>query len=343
VRLLIAAIAFVLATGAASAACEAPAVHDPAQIQYFLGIEPSDSILDVWCRLQALQGEYQMKIVFPAKGAERVFNVTFDGTPSQDKIEMATMIQSVLPTAPGPALDENGMDFGAVLEQVVQGRAPQTQTGIPFGIPEMFAGADDLLLWQPISLRLRPVKLAGVDFVLSVNLYPSIGRYIMAMNGSAEDLVLRGWHEHALRGRGPGRRSCPDYVPKCEHFGDVVDIHAAWVVENVVLSTEGTHLSSAALTILGQIEAQNARFIEGRSKLRNFNPTHGAAEVVIETPSRVVRAVAEGDDERAAGTQAISIMWRENAKSRYSYAKALYDYANDARKAMVMNALTPSQ
>lgn len=342
-RILAAALFLVLSTFGAQAACEVPPVEPSAGIHYFLNIQPSDGILDVWCRLQTLQGQYKVNVYFERIKAHRSFEVAFDGTPSHDRIELASFIQSLLPTAGGQkAIDENGMNFSLALERVVQGAAAQTPDNQDLGIPTQFDGSKSVAFWEKVALRIKPVTIGGIEFTLTVNFRPAVGRLMMALNGQAEDLVLRGWHEFVLREAGPGRENCPKNVPDCKDLGDVIDLHTAWVVESVLLEAYGSGLSATAMAILGQIEAENDEWITS-SNMKRFEPTTGEASIDASDKSREVRARADGDPKRTAGTQAIRILWNEVPKSRLTYTFALQDYARQIRESMVLQSATQKE
>lgn len=340
-RFLLSVAILLLGAQAAMATCELPpAQPSPDGINYIMGIEPSDGILDVWCRFQALRGDYKITVLFPGRdgaeiGAKKSLDVSFDGTFSQDRIEFATFIQSLLPMTDRSAMDEFGKDFGLVLEDAVQGLAVKTPGGEPLGIPPAYDFADELILWQPIAIRIEPLNMAGVDFTLSIRFEPNVGRYLMQVNGQAEDLILRGWHANVLRRAGPARDSCPPTIPQCADFGDVIDVRTAWVVNNVVLEAKGSGLSAAAMTVLGQIVADNSENVHG-NPLRNFSPTKGQASFDITGTAREILLRADGDRTGATGTKAIRVMWHERFDSQFSYAYALADYGRRAREAMVM-------
>lgn len=343
---ILATLAFlILGTAAAQAECVPPPTPAAADGIYFpLGIDPTDGILDVWCKLQSLQGDYGLTINFIDHAASRKFPVTFDGTRSLERIELATMIQSLLPVQDMPAVDENGMDFGSVLEMSVQPLAPRSPSSdnvrsTPMGVPEIYDFADDVVLWAPITLDLYPVKIAGIDFRVRTSFRPSFGRYLMAKTGAAEELVLRGWHRNVLRGASPNRDTCPPHIPACKDLGDVIDLNTAWTLNAVTFEARGSGLSNAALQLFSQIAAENPDLV--RNPLRNFSPTIGDASFDTNGESRQIIAKAEGDPNKVAGTQRIWVQWKEVDNSKSTYGWVLEDYARRTREAMILN--NPSQ
>lgn len=339
-KLLLAGMFFFAGTFAAAAACDAPATQSNDRIQFFLGIEPSDGPLDVWCRIQSLQGAFKVNVWFPAKevNAHKSMDVVFDGTPSRDRMEFATFLQSILPTTAETIRGENGADFGIVLESAVQGLADRAKDGQELGFSSKYDMSREIALWEPMTLRVRPVMIAGIEFTLEVSFKPSVGRFIEALEGHADDLILRGYHERVLRNAGVVRTSCPPEVPDCLDLPkDVIDLHAPWVLQDVIIRADGKSLSAAAISVLGNIEAQY-RDLMGFSIMQQFKPTVGDARFEVSTVNREILARADADPDGTSGSSNVRVMWRERPQTPTTYDSALRAYALSAREAMVLTS-----
>lgn len=341
---ILATMIFILFGGAAAhAACDAPAPEPHDGIQFFMGIQPSDDPLDVWCRLQSLTGSYKVDVWFNRKevDAHRFFPVTFDGTPSHERGELAEFIQSVVPSGPVPFKDENGQNFQLVLNRSTQLQARMSPDGDPLGVPAQYDIARDMVLWEPMALRIEPVNIDGVSFRVTVSFRPSVGRALQAVSGTAEDLILKGWHEYVLRDAGPANeRGCPDAIPDCTSLGDQIDLHTAWTVSSVLIEARGKNLSAAALSILSGIEVANKKWITTGQSMAGFDPAWGQASFDADDGARRVRARADGDPDHSGGSQVIRILWDELPKAKTTYHAALDAYADQFRANLVFNAPT---
>jgi len=344
-RILAIIVFILLGSASAHAECVVPPTNpSPDGINFLLGMDPSDGILDAWCRIQSLQGEYKVTVNFLEAKAKRSFDISFDGTPSKDRMEFATLIQSMLPTYDAPALDENGMNFGDVLQTSVQPRAAKSPESKLFstttlGVPPVYDFADDIILWAPVTIDVYPITIADVNFTLRVSFRPSFGRYLMAKSGTAEELILKGWRDKVLRHATPFQDTCPDNIPNCKDLEPVVDIHTAWVLNAVTLHAEGSGLSAATMQLFSQLAADNPK--KSSNPLSNFSPTEGSASFDIRGEYRSITAKAFGDTNRIAGTQEIEVQWLETQNSKKTYSWMLEDYAKRTREAMVLQ--NPSQ
>lgn len=320
------------AAGAMAANCTPPAEPEGQGIRFLLGIQPSDGILDVWCRIQAVPGNYRVNVLFPAHKAHRSFEASFDGSRSRPKEELANFIRSLLPTKDGKMTDEQGMAFPAVLGTSVQAQAPEAPDGQGIGVPKALPGSDVIALWEPVVLRVRPLKIADAEFTLLVTFRPSAARFLMGLTGSAERFQVQGYKSRVL---GPdGVSGCPKRIPSCDKLPEVVSLDTAWIVDSVKLEASGGGLSRAAATVLGQLVEDNRSYV-GSNTMQRFSAPYGEGEVNADDGVREVLALATGDLQRAAGTQTIEVLWRERRNSKGTYATNLADWLKQVREQLV--------
>jgi len=332
----------------AAASCAPPSDGDP--LPYFAQIQPSDSPLDVWCRLHASlpPANYKAKVVFAAPKrklfegayrAERVVNLRVDPAEPDPRMQMARLIQSLVPAKPGAqARDANGQPFSMALEWVVQATAPTTPeapTSQGLGLPTSYPGAKSYALWMPMALNLSPVSLFGQDFELQVVFRPHVTRLIHALEGKAERFVLKGAADKAL----PFAETsgCPeDRAPDCKGAPETLDLVTAWVVDSVKL----TSLAKGGLSKTTESLAAWLRQSRVRPSVntmeQDYKATEGRAKLEIRTPTRELQMLAAGDPNKASGTQSIVIQWRELPKVKNSYASWLDDTAQALRDQIVL-------
>lgn len=336
------ALAFFLAAGTAHAQCPVPADPPDDGVRFFLGMQPSDGPLDVWCRLQALNGKYRLDVSFsdfangPSDfGPHRAFDMEFSGRPERPRRELADLIQSLLPTGDGPPKDENGQAFPAVLAKTVQGTAAKTPDGQALGLPPDYPRSRELFLASPLTIRLRTLKMAGSDFTLEVYFKPSVARFMMALSGQAEDLTFAAWKGRVVQGSMIGE--CGSAVPDCKGLPDVLRVHAAWQFDRVIIRSDpGTRLSATAMTLLGQIAADNARFVS-ENTMDRFDPAVGDGRIAATDGVREVIAVSEPDGSGTAGSRGVKAMWREKPeKPKQTYAGRMAEWAAQARRSLVL-------
>lgn len=320
---LAAAAAFVALASAQANAEGAPAdttciAHDYSHattLPWFLGLYPADDLMAAWCRIQQLPGNVRFNIWFPHTQAHKSWDTTF--TTQLPAGRIVELVQSLIPQQDGPVLDENGMPFSRVLGNAVQAAAEKTPgpNVEKLGFAANHPAANELILWEPIVLRVRPVVLEGQDFTLTVTLRPNIGAFALAMQGQATDIQFVGY-----RKRLPGGNivsDCSDQIPLCEHLTDAqqVLIHAPWVVTRVNLEANGVNMTESAINIYNSLQA---RF--GDSSGSNISRTTGKGNMTLKDgPSQMVFK-AEGGE---GGTSKISITWQE--AGRRDTVKSYFD------------------
>jgi len=318
----------------ALAACTAPAAPAGDGIHFLLGIQPSDGLLDVWCRVQALRGQYKVDIFFPEVGAHKSFTTTFDGQGSHSREELGQFIRTLLPTTDGPAKDENGMAFPQVLTVVAQASAAQAPDGQPLGVPDSVPGSKAIALWQTVVLRIKPIRMGNADFTLLVGFRPSSARFLMSLLGAAERFQVQGYKRRVVSSGYFGK--CPATVPSCKDLPDVVDLDTAWLFDSVTLRAEGGGLSGAAMTVLNQLAEDNHSFLRSNN-LQSFEAPTGAAEVAATDNTREMKATAEPDPNGATGTQTITVTWREQRNAKGTYAASLAEWLKAERQDLVLH------
>lgn len=335
--LFLAACAF--AGPAAAQACKAPADSGYQGIRFFLGIEPSDGILDVWCRIQSLKGKTRVRIEFPAVGAGRTTEFEFTGSPTLPREALASYIQSLLPArADAPARDPiDGMPFAAALDGIVQAAATRTPDGQMLGLPTAWPSSKALALWQPVILRARPLYIGGKEFALGVLFKPSPGRFLMSVQGQSEQFILKAPNSRTMRFKKfLDNEECSGLIPACKDLGETLDVHTAWVVDQVMLIAEGGNLSGATQVLFPQIASSNHNWVEYNS-MRRFSVPHGEAEVEARDGARELQALAIGDDAKITGTSKITVIWKERPNVKGTYASNLYDWTQKTRSSLLLN------
>lgn len=281
-------------------ACPATDFSGTGYNNWFLGVHPSDDLITVWCRLQQLPGNVRFNIMFPTYKVHHSWNTSFEGaklTPTH----IVRLVQSLLPMVNTTAKDENGMEFHKVLQSVVQLQAKQTPSGRDLGFAPEHPSAKELVLWEPIVLRVRPVVLAGQEFTLSITLKPNMGILALALQGQATDLKFKGWKGRMDAG-GMFGRGCSSAIPACEDLPESPSFHAPWVVTEMELTTQGNNLTNSAVAIMDRLG--RSRFAEGGVK--SFNSTNGQGNLKIDDKQTRMEMQAVGSP---GGTKSITIRW----------------------------------
>lgn len=292
----------------AAVTCLAPDHSGSGRMDWFLGLHPSDDLLSTWCRLQQVPGVIRLNILFPMTKAHRSWDTSFDGgtLPAHKIVEL---VQSLLPIGDGPAKDEKGMEFPKVLQNVVQlaaERAPDKQI---LGFAPTHPAAKELVLWEPLVFRIKPIALAGQEFTLFVTMRPSLGLLALGLQGQATDVKLQGWKGRMDIG-GLFGNSCSATIPICKDLGEVVSFHAPWVLEEVRLEATGDNMTASAKAIMDQLvhSSSRSRFTK-QGKPATFDITTGTGTVSLSDDISTMTMEAIGS---AGGTKAIKITWKES-------------------------------
>ncbi|MTH96003.1 hypothetical protein [Roseibium sp. RKSG952] len=292
-------------------------------LPWFLGFYASDDLMTAWCRIQQLPGNVRFNVWFPHTNVHKSWDTNFDGQtlPAERIVEL---VQGLLPQSDGPVLDEDGMAFARVLGNVVQAAAENTPGPDirKLGFAANHPAAKELILWEPIVLRVRPVALMGQNFTLTVTLRPNIGAFAMGMQGRATDIQFYG-----ARKRLPGTgimSDCSDQIPYCEHLADVdrATIHAPWIVTRVHLEANGENMTETAVNLFNSLQA---RF--GSSGGSSINRTTGEGDMTLSDGRADLVFRAYGG---AGGTNRITMTYEE-ANKKNSVASYFAEQAEEYR------------
>jgi len=306
-------------------ACLAPDYSGTGRMSWFLGMHPSDDLLSTWCRIQTLPGAVRFNVYFPVTGAHRSWDTSFEGG-TLPATRIVEIIQSLLPTGDGPAKDENGMEFPKVLSNVVQLAAESAPDNTRLAFAQSHPAARELALWEPVMLRVKPVALAGQEFVLTATLRPNLGLLALALQGKATDVRLQGWKGRMQMGGFFGS-SCSAAIPFCHDAGEVVTFHAPWILTEVRLDAQGDNMTEAAAAIMNRLSSSSrSRFIkEGLPPVLDPATGEGTLQMTDGISSMEMRAIGS-----PGGTKSISIVWKEGMHE-LSVAKQLEDAGNTYR------------
>lgn len=306
--------------------CLAPDHSASGRMDWFLGLHPTDDLLSSWCRIQTLPGAVRFNVYFPVTGAHQSWDTSFEGglLPASRIVEI---VQSLLPTSDGPARDANGMEFPKVLSNVVQLAAEKAPDNTKLGFAKSHPAVRELVLWEPIMLRVKPIALAGQEFTMTATLRPNLGMLALGLQGKATDLRLQGWKGRMQMGGFFGN-SCSSSIPFCQDAGEIVTFHAPWVLTEVRLDAKGDNMTEAAAAIMNQMSGPSAssRFLkDGLPPV--FNPKSGNGSLTLTDGISSMVMTAEGSP---GGTKSISIVWKESAQQN-SVGKLLEAAADSYR------------
>lgn len=292
--------------------CQAPDYSRNMQIPWFLGLHPLDDLLNSFCRVQQLPGDLRFNILFPSYNVHRSWDISFDGK-KLPATEIVRMVQSTLPAVDGPAKDENNMEFHKVLQSVVQLQAQETPSGRPLGFAPEHPSSKELVLWEPIIIRVKPVVMAGEEFVMTVTLKPNLGILALALQGKATDVRFRGWKGRMKTG-GLFGRGCSSAVPACEDLQESPIFHAPWLVSDVRLEAHGNNMTNAAATIMDRLSLYPG------TKTKTMNIATGSGLLTADDTITKLEMKAEGS---SSGTKSIVITWQP-IDNKHSVAKQAY-------------------
>lgn len=347
-----AATAALALPAAAHAACD-PAPPSPAvvgKMPVWGGISSSDGVLDVWCKLQAaLSGDYQVDIWFPLvdpKGGAQThhaFPTRFDQTPAMGKDVLAKAFQALLHVDDKtPAHDAAGASFPKVWENVVRPTAVETAgpDSRPLAFPPKFGAEDQLILWTPVALRVKPIIIDGIEYKLTVSFYPTLSRWLEEVEGRAETFEMQGARKAIL----PTSGGCPPRVPHCERYseppfagGPDLPVQTAWTAGTVKLEAQGHAMSAKMLSLVGSMAATYGPWeVANSAKDGNFDAAVGEAEYRAEDGPRTFSLTSKGDRQFRSGTNLITMLWNENPRAHDSYASVMGKWADDTRQSILL-------
>lgn len=252
--------------------CIYPEYRNGAQIKWFINLSPQDDLMTAWCRVQSLRGEVKFNILFPTTQATKTWDTTFDNSLPAGRI--IEIVQSLLPMDPRVRTNKGVENFEKVLENVVQLKAARAPDNSVLDFPDNHPAANELVLWEPIVLRVKPILLSGQEFTMYLKLRPDVGFLALGLQGQATDVQLKGW-----KGRIPLGNffsgDCSAYIPDCKNLPETVNFHTPWIVSGVELVATGETMTAAALNIADQILRSNSAAVPPISPLKGFNSKTG--------------------------------------------------------------------
>lgn len=304
--------AFAQTPPAAAVACPTPALMPQGRMQWFGGFSPSDDLLTAWCRLQTLPGSVKFNVLFPLTKVHKTWETSFQGA-NLPPNRIVEIIQSLLPTSVH-APENPDMAFYRVFENVVQAGAKKAPDDMDLGFTASHPASREMMLWEPVVLRVKPVVMAGQEFTLSVVLRPNLGMFALGQQKKATDVQFLGAKERMNVGN-RFTKTCSSLIPYCEGLGDVVTFHAPWIVTGVRLDAEGENMTNTAITIMNHLGLTQNQFLKGRDPLSNFNKSNGSGTMTLTDGISVMTVKATG---QPGGTKKIAITWEEEGNNKDS-------------------------
>jgi len=291
-------------------------------MNWFGGYSPSDDLLTAWCRLQTIPGNVKFNVLFPLTKVHKTWETSFQGT-SLPATKIVEIIQTLLPTSVVAPTDPD-MPFYRVLENVVQAGADKAPDGnMDLGFAKSHPSSRELMLWEPVVLRVRPVVLAGQPFTLNVVLRPNLGMFALTQQKQATDVRFIGARDRMNVGNF-FTGNCSSAIPYCDGLDSVVTFHAPWVVTGIRLDTEGENLTNVALAIMSQMGNSQFQFLKNKNPLASFNRSNGSGTMELTDGISVMKFIAKGS---ASGTSSIQITWEEESNNKQSVATYMRDIA----------------
>jgi hypothetical protein len=292
------------APASAQAGCIAPPLARSGSVNWYLGFHPSDDLTTVWCRIQTLPGNVRFNLLFPTSGATKSWDTSF-GRTILPAGQIVKLVQSVLPVDDNPMPSDNGKLFGDVLAQTVQLGADEAPDKTPLGFAPDHPARQQLVLWEPLVVRVKPVVLAGQPFTLTMVLKPNLGMLAMGMMKQATDVTVRGWGGR-MASASFLSKSCPSEIPDCKGLPEVRTMHMPLLLDSLRLEAEGDNLTVAALQI-GQQLVGGHRSLLKNDPMSSFDTSRGEMSFDIHDNESKVAFKAQGS---AGGTTRIVIEYR---------------------------------
>lgn len=295
--------------------CIAPDNSQNGRMQWFLGLGPQDNLPAAWCRIQALPGNVRFNILFPNTKADRSWDTNFQGGkyPPQRIVDL---VQEIVPAKDGPVVDDKGKPFGRVLNNVVQLAAPFAPDNSQLGFASDHPAAKELVLWEPVVLRVKPVVLAGQEFVLKVVLKPNLGLLALSMPNPAQDIRINGFKARMPIGSMFGG-TCSEQIPFCKDLPDSPQVHIPWLVDQVILEADGEGMTAAAVNVANALANSYAMFMQHKNDLIGFDRNTGQGTFRLTDGASVIEFTAIGGP---SGTSKIKIDYKETP-GKYSISR----------------------
>jgi hypothetical protein len=287
------------------------------RIKWFLDLSPTDDLLTTWCHLQTLQGNVTFNLFFPYTKASKSWQTSFNGV-SLPAAKIVDLVQSVLPTKSAPLNTPEETAFSKVLLNVTQLRAQAANDKTVLDFAPEHPSSNELALWEPIVIRIKPVLLAGQQFKLLIKLKPNIGLLALGLQKRATDVQLAGWKGRLSLGT-YFSGECSPTLPNCKDLPETVMFHAPWIVDAVELTADGESMTASALQIADQLLKSNSSVAPAISPLKSFNLKTGQGTFTLTDPYSSLNFLATG---APAGTKQITILYKAGS-GPYSVSKQL--------------------
>lgn len=297
--------------------CVAPQPDSKGRLNWFLGMAPTDDLLTTWCKLQTLQGRITFNVRFPYTNADKSWETSFNGV-TMPASRIVDIVQSTLPTKSTPLKTDDDQAFAKVLLNVVQLRAKAANDKTVLDFAAEHPSANELALWEPIVLRVKPVLLAGQQFKLFIKLKPNVGLLSLGLQKKATDVKLQGWRGRLSLGTFFSG-DCSVTIPECKGLPDTVTFHAPWIMDAMELTATGESMTASALQIADQLLKTNGSIAPAISPLKSFNLKTGQGTFSLSDPYSTMTFTAKG---APSGTQEISILYKAS-EGQNSVAKQL--------------------
>lgn len=305
--------------------CIYPDYRSPQTLSWFLNLSPRDDLLTTWCRIQSLRGEVKFNVLFPTTQATKTWETSFNNNLPAARI--VEIIQSLMPQDPMRVTGEGERDFIKVMENVVQLKAAKAPNDTVLDFASEHPAANELVLWEPLILRVKPIVLSGQPFTMNVRLVPNMGYLSLALQGKATDVKLDGWKGRLNLGNFFSG-DCSASIPDCKHLPETVTFHAPWIVDAVELVATGETMTASALNIADQLLSSNAGVAPAISPLKGFNSKTGNLTFNLTDQHSTLRFEAKGSP---SGTKEIIIRYTAT-NGEYSVVRALNKLGNEFRQ-----------
>ncbi|MDW9481200.1 hypothetical protein GOB57_21375 [Sinorhizobium meliloti] len=301
-------------------ACIAPNLVQQGALNWFIGLHPSDDLLSAWCRLQTLPGNVRFNVQWPVSNVHQSWDTAFGGGLPASRI--VEIVQSMIPVDDSRKISDTGVAFGDVLANAVALAAEKAPDGTVLGFAPTHPAAKQIVLWEPLGLRVKPVVLAGQEFTLSVYLKPNLGFLSMALARQATDVRVKAWTGRFQTGNF-FRTACSEFFPECGDLPDIATVHLPLLVDTVRLDAKGENMTAVAVAIGQELYARNAALTPS-NPMKAFDIANGRGAFSLNDDIGTLDFKAEG----SGGTKSISIVYRASDGSglRKGLAKLADDY-----------------
>ncbi|MGH0003656.1 hypothetical protein ACQU0X_26565 [Pseudovibrio ascidiaceicola] len=291
--------------------CTQPDYTNTRSIQWFLGAHPMDGLIGTWCRLQPIPGNLDINLLFPYTKAHQTFKTDFAGARKRHgPYGILKMVQKVLPKEKRTSISANGIPFAQVLKKLTQLAANETPQGTMIRMSESHPDRGLLFLEEPLVIRIKPVKLSGVNFTLNAVLVPNLG-YLALMR----ERKVSTYHFYANKAFVPGAtlRSCESTLPYCKDMPKEVPFFTPWILDQVVLRAEGQSLT-APMNQIYQRYLRSLKSVAAVKTRHSINLDEGRASILANDKQTEFTLTANGGP---TGTNFLELKWQAKQTGTY--------------------------